>query len=57
MKQLLKAGDVAKILGITTGKVYQMKAQHKIPYITIDGSLRFDEDAISEWIKSNTHEE
>jgi excisionase family DNA binding protein len=51
--QLLKVRDVAQLLNVKPRTIYEMVAQHRIPYRKPPGSniLRFDLDEILEWTR------
>lgn len=50
--ELLTAEEVGKFLKVTPQWVYQRKAQGKIPYKKIGGSIRFVKSELIEWVKS-----
>jgi len=52
--QLLKVAEVAEMLGVKQRTIYEMVAQHRIPYRKPPGSniLRFDLDEILDWTKA-----
>lgn len=49
--QLLKVSDVAQLLNVKPRTIYEMVAQHRIPYRKPPGTniLRFDLQEILEW--------
>ena len=51
--QLLKVSDVAQLLNVKPRTIYEMVAQHRIPYRKPPGSniLRFDLDEILAWTR------
>ena len=51
--QLLKVSDVAQLLNVKPRTIYEMVAQHRIPYRKPPGSniLRFDLEEILEWTR------
>lgn len=51
--KLITVKDVSAILNVKPGAVYEWTYQDKIPYYKFNGVIRFDENEISEWIKSN----
>ena len=55
--QLLKVNDVAQLLNVKPRTIYEMVAQHRIPYRKPPGSniLRFDLDEILAWTKAKTN--
>jgi len=54
MKKLLKAKEVAELLGLSTMSIYQRARRKTIPFIKMGGALRFDEDEIAAWLKEQT---
>lgn len=56
MSRLLSVSDVAELLGVTRQTIYQLRAAHKIPFVKIGSSVRFEEEQIKAWIKANTVE-
>ena len=58
MEKLLNAKQVAEILGVTPGTVYQYIYRGEIPYIKLNGkSIRFIPEEIEKWIKSKVVKE
>lgn len=53
-KQLLKVPEVAELLNVKPRTIYEMVAQHRIPYRKPPGTniLRFDLDEIMAWTKT-----
>lgn len=51
--QLLKVNDVAQLLNVKPRTIYEMVAQHRIPYRKPPGTniLRFDLDEIMAWTR------
>lgn len=51
--QLLKVSDVAQLLNVKPRTIYEMVAQHRIPYRKPPGTniLRFDLQEILEWTR------
>jgi excisionase family DNA binding protein len=54
--RLLKVTELAELLKIKPRTIYEMVAQHRIPYRKPPGSniLRFDLDEILAWTKAST---
>lgn len=53
LKPLRKVEWVAKILDVSVQRVYELTRQKAIPSIRVgEGRIRFDEDAIYEWIRT-----
>lgn len=51
---LLKAGDVAKLLGLGRSKVFAMLAVGELPVIRIGRSVRVPRAALEHWIAERT---
>ena len=51
--QLLKVNDVAQLLNVKPRTIYEMVAQHRIPYRKPPGTniLRFDLEEIMAWTR------
>lgn len=54
LEKLLTAAEVAEILHVKPNHVYQLRAQHKIPYIKVGGAVRFSEEKIKTWLEQNS---
>lgn len=52
-EKLMTADEVAELLQVQTNYVYQLKAQHKIPYHKVGKCLRFLRSEVLEWVKAN----
>jgi len=52
-KKLLKIGEVARLLGVTTETIYNYRRREvdPIPCIKLGGAIRFDADDVDAWIK------
>ena len=53
---LLKAGDVAKLLGLGRSKVFAMLAVAELPVIRIGRSVRVPRTALENWIAEHTQQ-
>ena len=53
---LLRATEVAKIMGISLRAVYRLKDDHKLPYVRWNSSVRFDKDEVQKFIDANRKE-
>jgi excisionase family DNA binding protein len=53
---LLKAGDVAKLLGLGRSKVFAMLAVGELPVIRLGRSVRVPRAALEDWIAENTQQ-
>lgn len=51
---LLKASDVAKMLGLGRTKVYDLMAKGELPVTRIGTAVRVPCNRLLEWIESNT---
>lgn len=49
-KELLRPADIASLLGITRGRVYQLIAAKELPAIRIGGALRIPRAAWEQWL-------
>jgi excisionase family DNA binding protein len=49
-RDLLRAADIAPLLGITTGRVYQLIADGAIPAVRVGGAIRIPRRAWDEWL-------
>jgi excisionase family DNA binding protein len=52
MEDLVKIEDIAKLLNIKVATVATYVHNKKIPFLKINGCLRFDMEQINEWLKS-----
>ncbi len=53
---LLRAGEVAKMLGLSRSKAYAMMAAHLVPTVKFGRSVRVPSSALEAWIKANTRQ-
>jgi len=55
--QLLKVPEVAEMLGVKPRTIYEMVAQHRIPYRKPPGTniLRFDLEEIMAWTRGENN--
>jgi len=55
--QLLKVPEVAQLLNVKSRTIYEMVAQHRIPYRKPPGTniLRFDLDEIMAWTRGENN--
>ena len=51
---LLRALDVARLLGLSRSQTYQMMADGRLPVVRIGRAVRVPKQALAEWIRSNT---
>lgn len=52
--QLLKADEVARMLGVSRSKAYEMMAAEVVPTVRIGRSVRVPIAALEAWIQDNT---
>jgi excisionase family DNA binding protein len=50
-KELLRPADLAPLLGVTTGRIYQLIAEGTIPAIRIGGAVRIPRNAWEGWLR------
>ncbi len=50
--KLLTAKQVADALQVTPARVYEMSRENLLPTVRLGRQVRYDEDALREWIKS-----
>ena len=54
--QLLTVKDISTLLNIKEKTIYQWTSMNQIPFMKINGCLRFDQDEINEWLKNARQE-
>lgn len=54
--RLIKAPDVAKMLGLSVPRVRQLAQEGKLASIKMDRAVRFDPKDVAEFIKSHRRE-
>lgn len=47
----LKAGELAKLLGVTRQHIYKMAAAGCLPSFRVGSAVRFDPQQVAEWLK------
>ena len=52
---LLKAEEIAKMLGLGRTKVYEMMASGELPVVRIGTAVRVPRQRLLDWIDENTH--
>ena len=50
-QQFLRPSDIGPLLGVTTGRIYQLIAAGEIPATKVGGSIRVPRGALDEWIR------
>jgi excisionase family DNA binding protein len=53
---LLRATEVADLLGVSRAKAYELMASETIPTLRIGRSVRVPRAALEAWIESNTRQ-
>lgn len=54
--RLLTVSEVADVLSVSRATVYGLVSREAIPYLRINGAIRFPVEAIRTWIERNTIE-
>lgn len=55
--RLIRAKEVAQMLGISRQQVYRMAASGQLPSVFVtDRSVRFRPESIEEWIREREHQ-
>lgn len=49
-KEILRPSDLAPLLGVTTGRVYQLIAAGILPSVRVAGSIRVPREAWQRWL-------
>jgi excisionase family DNA binding protein len=49
--QAMKAGEIAKLLGVTRQHIYKMAADGRIPSFQVGDSVRFDPAQVADWLR------
>jgi excisionase family DNA binding protein len=52
--KLLRVRDAAEVLGISVSKMNDLYCGGKIPHVRVDRSVRFEANALKEYIEANT---
>lgn len=52
LDRLLTIQEICELLQVTKAYIYWLTHRKKIPYIKMQGHLRFRESAIDEWLRS-----
>jgi excisionase family DNA binding protein len=52
--RLLRATEVAAVLGLGRSKVYDMMKRGQLPVVRIGKAIRVPADALERWIKNHT---
>ncbi len=54
--KFLTVEDVAEMLQVTRTTIYNLKKKG-LPFIKLGKNIRFDQDEVVQWVKSNTQTE
>jgi excisionase family DNA binding protein len=49
-RKLISSKQVAEELGVSRWTVYRWVRQKRVPFLKVQGRLRFEETAIAEWL-------
>lgn len=52
---MLTVKDIAELLSVKPGTVYDWVENNEIPFVRIGRTIRFDREQIDIWIASKTH--
>jgi excisionase family DNA binding protein len=52
MEKLLTPEDICEMFGIRPSTLYAWTSRGRIPYLKVNGILRFREEEIEQWLKS-----
>ena len=55
-KQLLRAADVAPLMGLTSRRIYQLISDGIIPSVRVGGAIRIPRAAWEEWLRGRSEE-
>lgn len=50
MRPLLKVGEVAELLNVSTRTVYALVERDEIPHARVGGQIRFVPDVLDKWL-------
>lgn len=53
-RELIKVGELSRMLGIRPDSIYRFVSQKRIPHVKIGRATRFDPEAIDKWIQENS---
>lgn len=57
MEKLLTIDQVAELLQIPKGSIYNLVHEDRIPHLKIGGRLRFQESSLQDWLKKYERKE
>lgn len=55
-KRLVGVQELAEMLGIPKGTIYNWKSQQRIPFVKLGGRTMFDLDRIDKWLAEQSFE-
>ena len=55
-KEMLRPAEIGPLLGVTTGRVYQLIAAGEIPVVRVGGALRVPRAAWEAWLRHHSME-
>ena len=55
MEKLIGPKEAAEVLGIKPDTLYKWTADRKIPFLKIEGAVRFRPSALQEWIREREY--
>jgi len=55
MEKLICPKEAAEVLGIKPDTLYRWTAERKIPFLKIEGAIRFRPSALQAWIQEREH--
>jgi excisionase family DNA binding protein len=55
-EELLRPADLAKLLGVSRSRVYQLLASGVVPAVRVGGAIRIPRAAWEEWLRGRTAE-
>lgn len=56
MNELLRPAEVAPLLGVTTGRLYQLIASGEVPSVKVGGAIRIPRQAWEQWLSDRRDE-
>jgi excisionase family DNA binding protein len=56
MNELLRPSEVAPLLGLTTGRLYQLIASGEVPAVKVGGAIRIPKQAWEQWLADRRDE-
>ncbi len=54
--EMLRPADVAKRLGLTVNRIYQLIADQVVPAVRVGGAIRIPRAAWEEWLRGRSEE-